>query len=324
VRALAAARPRTGNQFPAELIYSRLGKVEYLLRALRLCGRKAFCIFSLAVLCVSSFAGQKKKDPAADALSYLGFDANDYPGDTALPALKQTFAFAGYWLNPPPGEEPGESVNSWAGKRETMVQNGFGLLVLFNGRWERELKNPEHAASLGTSDAKAAAEAALREGFARGTIIFVDQEEGGNMEPDQLAYLLAWFDGVAAAHFGAGVYCSGMPAKPGGDDPGIAAEDIRTHAAYRHISYFVYNDACPPAPGCVYGKTPPAPAESGVKFAVAWQYAQSPRRRQFTKSCGATYQADGNCYPAGMPAGAGPILLDLDSATSADPSHTRP
>ena len=86
----------------------------------------------------------------------------------------------------------------------------------------------------------------------------------GDMTPDQIAYLLAWFDGVVGAHFGAGVYCSGMPANASAEDPGIAAEDIRSKAATRHISYFVYNDACPPALGCVYGKTAPAPSASKI------------------------------------------------------------
>jgi Domain of unknown function (DUF1906) len=207
------------------------------------------------------------------------------------------------------------------------------LLVLFNGRWERELKNPEHAAALGTGDAKAAVAAAQREGFSRGTVIFLDQEEGGAMEPDQMAYLLAWFDGVIAAHFGAGVYCSGMPAKESGGEATITAEDIHAHAEARKIVFFVYNDACPPAPGCVYAPRAPEPAASGVKFAVAWQYAQSPRRHQFTKSCSATYDHDGNCYPPVSAGGSGhaqapgsapaPVLLDLDSATSPDPSHAR-
>jgi hypothetical protein len=267
---------------------------------------------------------QEKQNPVSSAATYLGFDANDYPGDAALPVLKQTFAFAGYWLNPPPGEEPGETTNTWAGKRSMLFENGFGFLVLFNGRWERELKNPDHAAALGTSDAKAAVAAAQREGFSRGTVIFLDQEEGGPMEPDQMAYLLAWFDGVAAAHFGAGVYCSGIPANKSKENPGITAEDIHAHVEGRKIVFFVYNDACPPAPGCVYAKRAPEPADSGVKFAAAWQYAQSPRRHQYTKSCSATYDHDGNCYPPSAPAGAGPVLLDLDSANSPDPSHARP
>lgn len=36
--------------------------------------------------------------------SYLGFDLNEYPGDDALPALRKTFSFTGYWLSPPPGK----------------------------------------------------------------------------------------------------------------------------------------------------------------------------------------------------------------------------
>ena len=294
------------------------------LRTLRLCGELVSVIFLVAAACLIPLNAQKKIEAPADTLTYLGFDANDYPGDSALPVLKQTFTFAGYWLNPPPGQEAGESTNTWTGKRAILAQQGFGFLVLFNGRWERELKNPEHAMSLGVSDAKAAAEAATREGFARGTIIFLDQEEGGAMLPDQMAYLLAWFDGITSAHFGAGVYCSGIPAKDG-SEMAVTAEDIRARAEGRHISFFVYNDACPPAPGCVYGKIASPPAESGVKFAIAWQYAQSPRRHQFTKPCSATYDHDGNCYAPGQSsAGTVQATLDLDSATSPDPSHARP
>ena len=70
--------------------------------------------------------------------TYLGFDANDYPGDAALPALRKTFTFAGYWLNAPPGAK----TNSWTGHRAALLQNGFGFLVLFNGRTESQLQPP--------------------------------------------------------------------------------------------------------------------------------------------------------------------------------------
>ncbi len=300
----------------------RPGKAGCPLRLLRVSAGFSLGILFLAAPCTEPLTAQEKQHTAPEAATYLGFDANEYPGDAALPRLKQTFAFAGYWLNPPPGEEPGEAKNDWAGKRDILLQNGFGFLVLFNGRWQRELKNPDHAASLGASDAKAAAEAARREGFPRGTVIFLDQEEGGSMSPEQMAYLLAWFDGVAAAGFRAGVYCSGIPVNEGGGNMAVTAEDIREHAEGRKITFFVYNDACPPAPGCVYSKIAPAPDDSGVKFAAIWQYAQSPGHRQYTKSCRATYDPDGNCYPPAA-SGAGPILLDLDSATSPDPSHGR-
>ena len=51
----------------------------------------------------------------ASPTSYLGFDANDYPGDAALSSMRHTFSFAGYWLNNPPGA----NSNDWLGKRAT-------------------------------------------------------------------------------------------------------------------------------------------------------------------------------------------------------------
>jgi len=283
------------------------------------------CIFAFAVSLISPLASAQKSATGADekpAAAYLGFDSNEYPGDAALPALAKTFAFTGYWLNAPPGQEPGEAENGWKGKRAAVLQNGLGFLVLFNGRWERELKNFDHANSLGANDARYAAEAAKAEGFARGTVIFVDQEEGGTMSPEQMAYLISWFDGVTSAGFHPGVYCSGMPANEGGGHFTITANYIRDHDEGRKIEFFVYNDACPPAPGCVYGQHAPAPSESGVAFAAEWQYAQSPQRPQFTKSCRASYQPGGNCYPPEA-SGLGQIQLDLDSASSPDPSHGR-
>jgi hypothetical protein len=246
--------------------------------------------------------------------AYLGFDSNNYPGDAALPVLKRTFAFAGFWLNQPPG---GASV-PWSGKRALLLRDGFGFLVLFNGRLERDLKNPQRAALLGSSDAAVAVRAAIREGFHPGTIIFLDQEEGGEMEPDQMAYVLAWVDGVNAAHFRAGIYCSGIPASAGADGMVITANDIRGHVGKRDISFFVYNDACPPSPGCEISNHPPAPSQRGVPFASVWQFAQSPRRHQYTAACRATYNRDGNCYPPGLRESS--TLIDLDSATSPDPS----
>lgn len=258
---------------------------------------------------------------AAPPRSYLGFDANDCPGDAALPELRKTFSFAGYWLNVPPGAK----TNSWTGKRPALLQSGFGFLVLFNGRTESQLKPPVVPAKLGASDAELAIAAAQREGFPAHTIIFLDQEEGGRMLPVQTEYLVAWVQRVNSSGFSAGVYCSGMKAKEGKGQFVITADDIHAHTAAK--SFFVYNDACPPSPGCAYWRNPPSPSASGVAYASVWQFAQSPRRREFTRSCSSTYNRDGNCYP---PAGEAArvtslsILLDLDSATSPDPSKGRP
>jgi Domain of unknown function (DUF1906) len=251
----------------------------------------------------------------AQTSAYLGFDRNTYPGDANLKALRQTFSYTGYWLNNPPGER----LNTWAGHRAAVESAGFGFLVLFNGRLYAELKSVARATKHGNSDARAAVASAHREGFPAHTIIFLDQEQGGRMLPEQKAYIYAWVDGIAAAGFRAGIYCSGIPNK---DDANIVtAEDIRQSAGGRQIVYWAINDACPPAPGCAFPKQPPSPAESGVRFAEIWQFAQSPQRQDVAAHC-ASYSRDGECYPPGIPASQR-LHVDVNTATSSDPSSGR-
>jgi hypothetical protein len=62
----------------------------------------------------------------------------------------------------------------------------------------------------------------------------------------------------------------------------------------------------------------PEPSGSGTRYATVWQFAQSPRRKEFSARCAGTYARDGNCYAPGDTAHA--WFLDLDAADSADPS----
>ena len=245
--------------------------------------------------------------------TYLGFDRNDYPGDANLNTLHQTFSYTGYWLNNPPGA----TSNSWRGHRAAVESAGFGFLVLFNGRLYAQLKTVANAKRLGQSDARAAAAAARREGFPRATIIFLDQEQGGRMLPEQKAYMYAWVDGITAAGFRAGIYCSGIASTDDGNV--VTAEDIQQSAGKRSIVYWAINDACPPAPGCAFPQHPPSPDQSGVRFAEVWQFAQSPQRKDVAADC-TNYSRDGNCYPPGVAAG---LHVDVNAATSEDPSHGR-
>jgi hypothetical protein len=267
----------------------------------------------LAALIFSCTTVQAQNGP------YLGFDRNDYPGDANLKALHQTFAYTGYWLNKPPGEK----TNTWTGHRAAVESAGFGFLVLFNGRLYAELKSLARASKLGNSDAQAAVAAARREGFPAQTVIFLDQEQGGRMLPEQKAYIYAWVDAVTATGFRAGIYCSGVAAADDGNV--VSAEDIRQNAGARQIVFWAINDACPPAPGCAFpvnqSAHPPSPAESGVGFADVWQFAQSPQRKDVASRC-SNYSHDGNCYPPGV-APRQKLHIDVNSATSPDPSHGR-
>ena len=117
-------------------------------------------------------------------------------------------------------------------------------------------------------------------------------------------------DAVIANGYRAGVYCSGIPVKEQDTGENITtAEDIKSSAGPREISYFVAQDSCPPSPGC--SLKPPAASDSGISFADLWQYVQSPRRPEQTNSCAQTYAADGNCYPPNMK-----VHVDLNTATS--------
>jgi len=240
-------------------------------------------------------------------------------------SLYGTFAFTGYWLTPPPGERS----NTWIGKRDMLRQQGWGFLILANGRFDKEIvkaqKGGTTPAQLGRKDAAVAVAAAKSEGFPQHAIVFLDQEEGGRLLPEQAAYLLAWTEAVAATAYLPGVYASGKPVDDGPGPNGKPAtvttiQDIRAQAAAGHlheIAFWVYQDACPPAPGCVVAAPPPD--LSGTLDSTAWQYAQSPREKSITGACSKTYDRDGNCYtPAPTH-----FDIDLDSSNSPDPSHGR-
>jgi hypothetical protein len=245
--------------------------------------------------------------------SYLGFDRNQYPGDQNLKVLHQTFSYAGFWLNNPPGE----NTNSWQGKRQAIESAGFGFLVLFNGRLDKQLHH--NAAAVGKTDGQTAAASAQREGFPAHTVIFLDIEEGGRMLPEQKAYIYAWVDAVNGAGFRAGVYCSGIPSREDKNTTIVTADDIRNNAEGRQIVYWVTNDVCPPSPGCAFPGQPTPPADSKIDFADVWQFAQSPRRPDFAAKCH-NYNRDGNCYPPGV-SPSSHLFVDVNTATSADPSR---
>lgn len=231
-----------------------------------------------------------------------------------LSALHRHFAFTGYWLNNPPGMDS----NPWAGKRNGVRAAGFGFLILFNGRLDAALRGRD-AAALGRADAVAAVAAAKREGFAPGAVIYLDQEEGGALLDEQAAYLGAWIAGLSGSGFHAGVYCSGIPV-PAGKQMMSTAQDVA--ARFPQAKLWVWNDECPPSPGCVVPKRAMSPARSGTARAEVWQYAQSPRRPNDTRACAATYAADGGCYAPGLPQSEA-TYIDLDVSRSADPSHGR-
>jgi hypothetical protein len=260
---------------------------------------------------------QAEKTDAASKRSYLGFDRNIYPGDDAMKSLRRDFAFSGYWLSAPPGEK----ATTWSGRRELVRSLGFGFVVLYRGREQREIKNAKIAASLGEADARAAAQAAKKEGFPVNTIVFLDIEEGGRLSSAYHSYLQSWLRTLTQLDYQGGFYCSGIPVKEDAQTTITTAEDIASFLALksRPFAIWAFNDMCPPSPGCTFPEKPPSPELGGTSTAALWQFAQSPRRADRTAHCAPGYHTDGNCYAPGDKARA--WFLDVNTATSSDPSN---
>ena len=262
-------------------------------------------------------------------LPYLGFDKNEYPGDASLATLRTTFRFTGFWLNNPPQE----LHNSWTGKRAILKQQGFGFLLLFNGRIDAQL-NGQNAAALGAADGQAAVAAAAKEGFPQNSRIFLDQEEGGRLLAEQAAYLFAWVDAVRNAGDRAGVYCSGIQV-PDGSSTVSTAQDVVARETARHVhpgnapsrstnsrdpnqalALWIVNDQCPPSPGCsTTRKDKEAALDTNLPGVAVWQFALTPRRTPFAAGCPSNYDPDKSCYAPGY--------VDLAAADSPDPSSGR-
>jgi hypothetical protein len=278
-------------------------------------------IFFAGCLASASVAQSHAQTPVpekASAGKYLGFDRNVYPGDQALPTIAKRFSFVGYWLSNPPLEHS----NTWTGKRRLIASHNLGFLVLWNGRVDREIlekvKSGTSATALGVADARAAIQAAKREGFPAGATIFLDQEDGGRLVQEQSDYLFAWTEGVSAGGFHAGAYVSGEPSPDGPGKTITTAQNIQDTVTAKHlhpIALFVYQDSCPPSNGCTLA--PPPLAASGTPTAVVWQFVLSPRTNP--QACRKTYASDDNCYVPDLPG----IHLDLDVANERDPSHGR-
>jgi len=247
---------------------------------------------------------------------YWGFDRNDYPGDAAMTQLRKQFAFTGYWLTPPPAEKN----NSWAGKRKALEAQGYGFLLLARGRAVNRIRNTAIAKQAGAADAGRAARSAATEGFASGAIVFLDVEDGGRLPEAYHEYLRTWADEMVKLGFRPGVYCSGMAVDEGQGVTIVTADDIRANEAPRQFAFWVFNDACPPSPGCVSLAKALLPSVSGVKDAVVWQFVRSPREKETASKC-AGYASDENCYAAGDAARR--WFLDMNVALSANPSFTR-
>lgn len=141
----------------------------------------------------------------------LGFDTNIYPGDRTMAAWKAApgapYRWVGYYLPAPCHKD-----RSWSGKRQTLVDMGWGLAMVYVGqqtwgRTPRALSDKQMAAlaksgktcnadlissQRGVLEADDAIAAAEREGFPARSIVFLDLERMEKMPAVMRDYYRAW------------------------------------------------------------------------------------------------------------------------------------
>jgi hypothetical protein len=154
---------------------------------------------------------------------HMGFDTNVYPGDKAMRAWKTSgkYEWVGYYLPAPCHKDP-----SWAGKRERLVDMGWGMAVIYVGQqtWGRTPRPGSKAAQRvlksgatcnadlvsadrGRLDGDDAVAKAAADGFPKGTVIFLDIERMEKMPQAMRDYYRAWAERVIAdGRYRTGVY----------------------------------------------------------------------------------------------------------------------
>jgi hypothetical protein len=141
---------------------------------------------------------------------YVGFDTHTYPGTATMKAWKNTpgspYSWVGYYL-----PSPCHADRSWIGKRDTLQSIGWGMAIVYVGQqtWgktPRALTPAQRAvirqrtkcstdlisADEATANADDATSLAKSEGFAPGSVVFLDIERMETIPAAMRAYYRAW------------------------------------------------------------------------------------------------------------------------------------
>jgi hypothetical protein len=156
-----------------------------------------------------------QKAPLADEAlqgNWLGFDTHTYPGEERMRAWKNAPNAPYHWVGFYLPAAPCHKGTSWAGKRQTLVDMGWGLAVVYVGQqtWGRvpralspaqierlarkgETCNADFiSAQRGTEEGLDAVRSTQEEGFPKGSVIFLDIERMERVPTRMRDYYKAW------------------------------------------------------------------------------------------------------------------------------------
>jgi len=218
---------------------------------------------------------------------FAGFDRSAFPGTAEMTWLRANtnLVWCGSYLAPAPSHPD----TSWMGQRAALMAAGWGTAPVYvgqqlSGRGSRNVTGPQ-----GVLDGNDAVQLMNQEGYAAGSCVYLDLEDGAPLAFPRTDYVANWVDTVAAGGFLPGVYCS----------HGIAAAVHTLKPSARVWAFKVTTTAEHPFPGLNFPDL--HPAGSGYAGAFIWQLGQS---------CRLTLP--------GAPTAS--IVVDLDSALTADPA----
>jgi hypothetical protein len=217
---------------------------------------------------------------------FAGLDTSEFPGSAEMAWLKANtnLVWCGYYLAP----APSHASATWMGHRAALQAAGWGVAPVYVGQQIGGSGRHRVSGAQGTIDGRDAAALLRADGFAPGTGVYLDLEDGPPFVAPRTDYVAAWVDAVQAGGFQPGVYCS----------HGFAADVHAARPRARVWAFKVETTQEHPFPGVNFPDL--HPAGSGYSGAFIWQLGQNCRLNLPTA-------------PLSSP------LVDLDSALTPDP-----
>jgi hypothetical protein len=195
--------------------------------------------------------------------NYPGFDCYAFPGANVMSAWKSQspYGFVGYYLL-----SDNHTDNSWLGNRASLQAGGWGLAVLY-------VALPATSSNLtrqrGMTDAGDALSQCQNDGFAGGTIVYLDVEPVDSVPQPLIDYYKGWIRGIldskttASPYLAPGTYCH---AKNANDLYNAAQQEYADAGLPSGAPAFWITKSDPQ-----FNPASSAPTDSGVSFANLWQ-----------------------------------------------------
>jgi hypothetical protein len=214
--------------------------------------------------------------PARAVTGVPGFDTRAYPGASVMAAWRaeSPYRWVGYYL-----ESPCHPRSSWVGRRGELIAGGWGIALLYVGEQDwSEIPSPPAGPRVTPEDAPQctrenlteehghhhgadASRLATAEGFAPGTVVYLNVERVERVSPALRAYVSGWLVGMldAGVHR-PGLYVHGRNA---GELYALAVEEFRRRGRQDRPGKWVAQTA-----GFDLTRRP---ADSGHPHADIWQ-----------------------------------------------------